>query len=82
MPTWLLTFCSTATVAANCTPGNVNIRRMMQACDFLPLNYGIIGKGSDSGARGLHDQVEAGVAGLKVHEDWGCTPAAIDNALS
>ena len=72
---------STATVAANCTPGNNNIRRMMQACDFLPLNYGVIGKGSDSGPRGLHDQVEAGVAGLKVHEDWGCTPAAIDNCL-
>ncbi|XWW99671.1 hypothetical protein V2A60_007682 [Cordyceps javanica] len=73
---------STATVAANCTPGNNNIRRMMQACDFLPLNYGVIGKGSDSGPRGLHDQVEAGVAGLKVHEDWGCTPAAIDNCLT
>ncbi|KAJ4164388.1 hypothetical protein LMH87_006064 [Akanthomyces muscarius] len=73
---------STATVAANCTPGKNNIRRMMQACDSLPLNYGVIGKGSDSGPRGLHDQVEAGVAGLKVHEDWGCTPAAIDNCLS
>ena len=54
---------------------------MMQACDRLPLNYGILGKGSDTGVPGLHDQIEAGVAGLKVHEDWGCTPSAIDNCL-
>lgn len=73
---------STATIGANCTPGKHNIRNMMQACDHLPLNFGIIGKGSDSGIPGLHDQCKAGVAGLKVHEDWGSTPASIDNALS
>lgn len=54
---------------------------MMQACDHLPLNYGILGKGSDTGVPGLRDQVNAGVAGLKVHEDWGCTPSSIDNCL-
>lgn len=76
-----LTCRSTATVAANCTPGKDNIRRMMQACDRLPLNYGILGKGSDTGVPGLKEQVEAGVAGLKIHEDWGCTPSSIDNCL-
>jgi urease len=54
---------------------------MMQACDHLPVNCGIIGKGSDSGIPGLHDQCKAGVAGLKIHEDWGSTPSNIDNAL-
>jgi urease len=72
---------STGTIAANCTPGKHNIRNMMQACDHLPVNYGIIGKGSDSGIPGLRDQCNAGVAGLKVHEDWGCTPDSIDTAL-
>jgi urease len=72
---------STGTIAANCTPGKHNIRNMMQACDHLPVNCGIIGKGSDSGAPGLRDQCEAGVAGLKVHEDWGSTPSSIDTAL-
>ena len=76
-----LTESSTATIAANCTPGKHYIERMMKACDHLPVNYGIIGKGSDTGIPGLHDQCKAGVAGLKVHEDWGCTPSAIDNAL-
>jgi urease len=54
---------------------------MMQACDHLPVNCGIIGKGSESGIPGLHDQCKAGVAGLKIHEDWGSTPSNIDNAL-
>ncbi|KAI7192947.1 urease [Hortaea werneckii] len=72
---------STATIAANCTPGQDSIRRMMQACDRLPLNYGLLGKGSDTGIPGLRDQIQAGVAGLKVHEDWGCTPASISNCL-
>ena len=72
---------STGTIAANCTPGKHNIRNMMQACDHLPVNYGIIGKGSDSGIPGLRDQCRAGVAGLKVHEDWGCTPDSINTAL-
>lgn len=54
---------------------------MMQACDQLSVNYGIIGKGSDSGKPGLYDQCNAGVVGLKLHEDFGCTPATIDNCL-
>lgn len=54
---------------------------MMQAFDSLPVNCGIIGKGSDSGTPGLHDQVNAGAAALKVHEDWGATPATINTAL-
>ncbi|KAK3712729.1 Urease [Vermiconidia calcicola] len=73
---------STSTIAANGTPGKHYIRQMMQAFDTLPVNCGIIGKGSDSGSAGLHDQCKAGVAGLKVHEDWGATPATIDCALS
>ncbi|KAL4937706.1 hypothetical protein BDV06DRAFT_226713 [Aspergillus oleicola] len=73
---------STGTVAANCTPSKTYIRQMMQALDHLPVNYGVIGKGSDTGKPGLHDQCNAGVAGLKLHEDWGCTPSAIDNCLS
>lgn len=53
----------------------------MQACDQLSVNYGIIGKGSDSGKPGLYDQCNAGVVGLKLHEDFGCTPATIDTCL-
>ncbi|BCR83149.1 urease [Aspergillus chevalieri] len=72
---------STATVAANCTPSKTYIRQMMQALDHLPVNYGVIGKGSDTGKPGLQDQCNAGVAGLKLHEDWGCTPSAIDTCI-
>ena len=54
---------------------------MIQACDQLPLNFGLVGKGSDSEPVGLHDQVNAGVIALKLHEDFGCTPSAIDNCL-
>lgn len=54
---------------------------MMQACDHLPVNFGIIGKGNDSGSAGLRDICNAGVAGLKIHEDWASTPAVIDTAL-
>ena len=54
---------------------------MMQACDQLPLNYGIVGKGSDSGKTGLIDQCNAGVVALKLHEDFGCTPSTIDTCL-
>ncbi|KAK5936720.1 Urease [Knufia obscura] len=72
---------STATLAANCSPGKTHIRQIMQACDHLPMNFGILGKGSDSAEGGLHDQVKAGAAGLKIHEDWGCTPASIDTCL-
>ncbi|KAL4746036.1 hypothetical protein BDW72DRAFT_185706 [Aspergillus terricola var. indicus] len=47
----------------------------------LPIKYGVIGRGSDTGAAGLRDQCIAGVAGLKLHQEWGCTPSAIDNCL-
>jgi urease len=55
---------------------------MLQACDELPLNFGITGKGNDSDPKGLQDQCKAGACGLKLHEDWGTTPAAIDTCLS
>jgi len=54
---------------------------MMQACDHIPINYGILGKGSDSGDEGQREQCIAGAAGLKIYEDWGCTPASIDTCL-
>ncbi|KAI9835487.1 MAG: Urease [Sclerophora amabilis] len=73
---------STGTNATTCTPGATNLRQMLQACDELPINFGITGKGNDSGKRGLQEQVAAGAAGLKLHEDWGTTPAAIDTCLS
>ncbi|KAF2401765.1 urease [Trichodelitschia bisporula] len=73
---------STGTNATTCTPGKVHIRQMLQACDGLPLNVGITGKGNDSSAIPLREQCEAGVVGLKLHEDWGTTPAAIDACLT
>lgn len=57
------------------------IKQMIEACDQFPMNYGIIGKGSDSGKLGLYDQCDAGVVGLKLHEDFGCTPSTIDTCL-
>ncbi|KAI9868109.1 MAG: Urease [Trichoglossum hirsutum] len=72
----------TGTNATTCTPSKTYIQDMLQACDGLPLNFGITGKGNDSGRRGLEDQCAAGVTGLKLHEDWGTTPAAIDTCLS
>ncbi|MFI9602049.1 urease subunit alpha [Streptomyces sp. NPDC052043] len=65
-----------------CTPGPWNIHRMLEAAEDLPVNVGLLGKGNGSLPEALREQVEAGVAGLKVHEDWGATPASIDNALS
>ena len=73
---------STATNATTCTPGKAHMRQMLQACDELPINFGITGKGSDSSPRALQEQCIAGAAGLKLHEDWGATPAAIDTCLS
>ena len=73
---------STATNATTCTPGKTHMRQMLQACDELPVNIGITGKGSDSSPRALQEQCIAGAAGLKLHEDWGATPAAIDTCLS
>ncbi|KAF2846974.1 urease [Plenodomus tracheiphilus IPT5] len=73
---------STGTNATTCTPGETHIRQMLQAIDTLPVNYGITGKGNDSDLEPLRQQAEAGVCGLKLHEDWGSTPAAIDACLA
>src|SRR5450830_149612 len=72
---------ATGTFATTCTPGPWNIERMLQAADAFPMNFGFLGKGNASLPAALHEQVEAGVIGLKLHEDWGTTPAAIDNCL-
>ena len=73
---------ATGTNATTCTPGPWNIGRMLQASDELPMNLGYLGKGNASLPEALQDQVEAGAMGLKLHEDWGTTPAAIDNCLA
>jgi len=73
---------ATGTNATTCTPGPWNIHRMLQAADALPMNFGFLGKGNASTPEGLMEQVAAGVMGLKLHEDWGTTPAAIDNCLN
>jgi urease subunit alpha len=70
------------TTATTCTPGPWHIQRMLQAADAFPMNIGILGKGNASAAAGLVEQIEAGACGLKLHEDWGTTPAAIDCCLS
>ncbi|KAK2756172.1 Urease [Arachnomyces sp. PD_36] len=72
---------TTGSNATTVTPNPNNIREMMQSCDMLSMNFGITGKGSDTGKEGLQEQIRAGAAGLKLHEDWGCTPAAIDTGL-
>jgi urease subunit alpha len=72
---------ATGTNATTCTPGAWNIHRMLQAADAFPVNLGFLGKGNSAQAKGLEEQVEAGVIGLKLHEDWGTTPAAIDTCL-
>ncbi|KAJ5219278.1 Urease beta subunit [Penicillium cinerascens] len=72
---------STGSNATTCTPGPNHLRQMMQACDSLPINIGITGKGNDCGPISIVEQIKAGAAGLKLHEDWGSTPAAIDNCL-
>ncbi len=72
---------ATGTNATTCTPGPWNIARMLEAADTYPVNLGFLGKGNTSDVTALWDQVEAGVCGLKLHEDWGSTPAAIDTAL-
>lgn len=73
---------ATGTNATTCTPGAWNIYRMLQAADAFPLNFGFLGKGNSAQTPGLVEQVQAGVIGLKLHEDWGTTPAAIDTCLS
>lgn len=73
---------ATGTNATTCTPGPWNIHRMLEAADVMPLNFGFLGKGNASQPEALREQVEAGAMGLKLHEDWGTTPAAIDNCLT
>jgi len=70
------------TTATTCTPGPWHIQRMLQAADSFPVNLGFFGKGNASSPAGLVEQIEAGACGLKLHEDWGSTPAAIDSCLS
>jgi urease subunit alpha len=70
------------TAATTCTPGPWHIQRMLEAADAFPMNLGIFGKGNASLAAGLIEQIEAGACGLKLHEDWGATPTAIDCCLS
>jgi urease subunit alpha len=72
---------ATGTNATTCTPGEWNIHQMLRAADTLPVNIGILGKGNSTGAEGLRLQIEAGACGLKLHEDWGTTPAAIRTCL-
>jgi urease subunit alpha len=73
---------SAGTSATTCTPGPWNLHRMLQAADAFPMNIGYLGKGNTSQPQGLIEQIEAGAMGLKLHEDWGTTPAAIDNCLT
>jgi len=70
------------TNATTCTPGPWHLHRMYQAADELPMNFGFMGKGNASLPAPLEEQIRAGAMGLKLHEDWGSTPAAIDNCLS
>ncbi len=73
---------TTGTNATTCTPGARHIELMLQATDSIPLNIGLTGKGNTSMSNGLVDQIRAGAIGLKLHEDWGTTPAAIDCCLT
>ncbi|MDP2028865.1 MAG: urease subunit alpha [Thiobacillus sp.] len=73
---------ATGTFATTCTPGPWHIHRMLQAADAFPMNLGFLGKGNVSQPEPLREQVRAGAMGLKLHEDWGTTPAAIDNCLT
>lgn len=73
---------ATGTNATTCTPGPWNIGKMLQATEMMPMNLGFLGKGNASLPLPLEEQLEAGACGLKLHEDWGTTPASIDNCLS
>src|SRR5690242_4063904 len=73
---------ATGTSATTCTPGPWHLARMLQAAEAFPMNLGYFGKGNASLPDGLVEQIEAGACGMKLHEDWGTTPAAIDNCLS
>ncbi len=73
---------ATGTLATTCTPGPWHLHRMLQAAEAFPINLGFFGKGNVSLPHPAREQIEAGAIGLKLHEDWGSTPAAIDNCLS
>ena len=73
---------ATGTKATTCTPGEWNIHRMLEASEELPVNLGFLGKGNASHQEPLTEQIRAGAIGLKLHEDWGTTPAAVDAALT
>jgi urease subunit alpha len=73
---------ATGTNATTCTPGPWNMGKMLQATEAMPMNLGFLGKGNASLPLPLEEQLEAGACGLKLHEDWGTTPASIDNCLS
>jgi urease subunit alpha len=73
---------ATGTFATTCTPGPANIARMLQAAEAFPMNLGFLGKGNASRPEALQQQIEAGAIGMKLHEDWGTTPSAIDCCLS
>jgi urease subunit alpha len=72
---------ATGTAATTCTPGAWNLARMLQAAEAWPMNFGFLGKGNAAIGGPLAEQIEAGACGLKLHEDWGTTPAAIDTCL-
>jgi len=72
---------ATGTAATTCTPGAWNLARMLQAAEAWPMNFGFLGKGNAATEAPLSEQIEAGACGLKLHEDWGTTPAAIDACL-
>ncbi|MGL1904213.1 MAG: urease subunit alpha [Fibrobacterales bacterium] len=73
---------ATGTNATTCTPGEFYIKMMLRAVDELPMNFGFLGKGNSARPEGLHEQIKAGALGLKLHEDWGTTPATIDACLT
>ena len=73
---------ATGTCATTCTPGAKHIELMLQATDGFPMNFGFTGKGNTSKSEGLEEQIRGGAIGLKLHEDWGTTPASIDTCLT
>ena len=73
---------ATGTNATTCTPGIWNIHKMLESAEAFPMNLGFMGKGNASNLNALRQQVEAGAMGLKLHEDWGTTPSAIDHCLT
>jgi urease subunit alpha len=73
---------NTGTNATTCTPGPWNMHRMLESLDQFPMNFGLLGKGNASQPEALREQVTAGAVGLKLHEDWGTTPASIDTCLT